>query len=135
MACCLRSSPQSSSFLGRLQVKPSGSGDENELWMNSTIVALMRNMTMIFKKAKDNKFGHHWRLYCSLRNRVNCNITKYYANLINSRLSRKWEGILEISQGNPFYFWAIFTYCKYRCGRDSFYISSINCNCSQLFLC
>ena len=64
-----------------------------------------------FKKAKENKFGHHWRLYCSLRNRVNCNITKYYANLINSRLSRKQEGILEISRGNPSYFWAIFTYC------------------------
>ena len=46
-----------------------------------------------FKKAKDNKFGHHWRLYCSLRDRVNCrDITKYYASLINSRLSRNRNG-------------------------------------------
>ena len=32
-----------------------------------------------FQKPKENKFGHHWRLYCSLRNRVHSNITKYYA--------------------------------------------------------
>lgn len=44
--------PQSSSFLGRWQIKPSGSGHKNELWMNPTIAALMRNMTIILKKQK-----------------------------------------------------------------------------------
>lgn len=77
--------------------------------MTSEIASLMWDCDIHFKKAKGNKFSHHWKHYHSLRNKVHLGIKKakseYHCKLIcdhNGNSRNLWKAIKEIiPSGKP----------------------------------